>query len=176
MREPVNAPRIRRFLEGLGAGPGRDVRVYLTGGATAVLEGWRDATVDVDLKIEPEDDALLRVLPKLKEELRLNVELAAPDQFLPELPGWRERSPSVGKFGRVAVFHYDLYAQALAKLERGHVQDLDDVREMMRRGLVEASRLLELLSAIEPKLYLFPSVDGKSFRRAVEEFVRSLST
>jgi hypothetical protein len=28
------------------------VRIYLTGGSTAVIEGWRDATVDVDLRFD----------------------------------------------------------------------------------------------------------------------------
>lgn len=173
MRRPVDAARLREFLEALGKVASRDVNVYLTGGATALLHGWRSSTVDVDVKIVPEDDALLRAIPRLKEELLLNVELAAPDQFLPELPGWRERSPLVTRIGRVAVFHYDYYAQALAKLERGHAQDLDDVREMTRRDLVRPQRLLELLAAIEPDLYRFPAVDPKSFRRAVEEFVKS---
>jgi len=173
MRQPVDTPRLLSFLEALGTAASCEVAVYLTGGATALLHGWRPTTVDVDLKIVPEDDALLRALPRLKDELRLNVELAAPDDFLPELPGWRERSPSAGRFGRIAVFHYDLYSQALAKLERGHAQDLEDVREMTRRGLVQPARLLELLWAIEPDLYRFPAVDRTSFRRAVEEFVRS---
>ena len=44
-------------------------RVYLTGGATAVLEGWRRSTVDIDLRFEPDDDRLLRVLPELKEHI-----------------------------------------------------------------------------------------------------------
>lgn len=103
MRQPVDAARLRAFLEALGSAASRDVTVYLTGGATALLFGWRQSTVDVDLKVVPEDDALLRALPGLKEALRLNVEMAAPDQFLPELPGWRERSPSVGRIGRAAV-------------------------------------------------------------------------
>ena len=175
MRKPVDPPRLRSFLEALGGAASRDVTVYLTGGATALLLGWRLSTLDVDLKIVPEDDALMRAIPRLKEELQLNVEIASPDDFLPELPDWRERSPSVERLGRVAVRHYDLYAQALAKLERGHAQDLDDVREMMRRGLVRPDRLLELLAAIEPDLYRFPAIDPKSFRRAVEEFVRSIS-
>jgi hypothetical protein len=34
--------------------------MYLTGGSTAVLEGWREATVDVDLRFDPEADELLR--------------------------------------------------------------------------------------------------------------------
>jgi hypothetical protein len=35
-------------------------RIYLTGGATAVLEGWRASTVDIDLRLEPDIDSLLR--------------------------------------------------------------------------------------------------------------------
>ena len=35
-------------------------------------------------------DALFRALPRLKEELRINVEIASPAHFIPELPGWRE--------------------------------------------------------------------------------------
>jgi hypothetical protein len=161
MRQPVDAPRLLSFLEALGATASRDVTVYLTGGATALLHGWRPTTVDVDLKIVPEDDALLRALPRLKDELRLNVELAAPDDFLPELPGWRERSPSAGRFGRVAVFHYDLYAQALAKLERGHAQDLDDVREMTRRGLVHAHGFSSFCRPLSPISTGFPRSTGR---------------
>ena len=44
------------------------------GGATAVLHGWRASTIDVDLKLVPDDDALLRALPRLKEELHVNLE------------------------------------------------------------------------------------------------------
>ncbi len=175
MRQPVDPSRLKAFLEALGGAASREVTVYLTGGATALLLGWRSSTLDVDLKIVPEDDALMRAIPRLKEELHLNVELASPDAFLPELPGWRERSPSIERIGRVTISHYDLYAQALAKLERGHAQDLDDVREMVLRGLVRPARLLELLAAIEPDLYRFPAVDPKSFRRAVEEFLKTVS-
>ena len=32
--------------------------IYVTGGATAVLEGWRGSTIDVDVRFEPESDAL----------------------------------------------------------------------------------------------------------------------
>lgn len=47
----------------------RDVRVYLVGGATAVLLGWRPTTIDVDLVMRPEDDTLLRAIAGLKESL-----------------------------------------------------------------------------------------------------------
>ena len=57
-------------------GPGR---IYLTGGATAVLFGWREMTVDVDLKLFPEPPGVFEALAKLKDELSINVELASPD-------------------------------------------------------------------------------------------------
>jgi hypothetical protein len=66
------------------------------------------------------------------------------------------------------VRHYDLYAQALAKLERGHALDLTDVRELLTRGLVDRDRARELFKAIEPELYRYPAIDPRAFRRRVE--------
>jgi len=77
MREVADATRIRRFMRALGAEADVEGAAYLTGGGTAVLVGWRDATVDVDLKLVPETDRMLRALTGLKDDLRINVELAA---------------------------------------------------------------------------------------------------
>ena len=71
--------------------------------------------------------------------------------------------------GRLAVRHFDLYAQALAKLERGFDQDRQDVAAMIERGLVDVAELGRLLEAIEPELYRFPAVDPESLRGAVDE-------
>jgi hypothetical protein len=172
MREPVDAERIREFARALATAAKGEVRVFLTGGATAVLRGWRRTTVDIDLKIVPDSDPILRALPELKERFRLNVELASPDDFIPELPGWQDRSPFIAREGTVSFFHYDPYSQALAKLERGHVQDLQDVARALADGLIERKRVLELLGAIEPRLYLFPAIDPKAFRRSVEDACR----
>jgi hypothetical protein len=46
MRPPVDAARIHA----LGRVARRRVRIHLTGGATAVLEGWRILTIDVDMR------------------------------------------------------------------------------------------------------------------------------
>jgi hypothetical protein len=43
-----------------------------------------------------------------------------------------------------------------------------DVREMLRRGLVDATGIRAYFTRIEPALYRFPAVDPLSFRRAVE--------
>jgi hypothetical protein len=173
MRELTDADRLRRFMQALGAEAESETRVYLTGGATAVLLGWRATTIDADIVMVPESDRLLRAIPRLKETLRMNVELASPAHFIPELPGWADRSPFITREGMASFFHYDLYAQALSKIERGHVQDRRDVSEMLRRGLVEPARLRELFGQIAPKLYLYPAIDPPSFRRAVEAALAS---
>lgn len=172
MRRPVDADRLERFLTELGRAGRSDVRVYLTGGACAVLQGWRPSTLDVDLKLVPDSDALLQAIPRLKESLEINVELAAPDQFIPELPGWQERSPLIRREGTVSFYHYDFVSQALAKLERGHAQDLADVAEMARRDLIDPGDLFARFEQIVPDLPRYPAIDPASFRRAVEQFVQ----
>lgn len=167
MRPPVDRERLRALAVKLGQATNTKTTVYLTGGATAVLEGWRASTVDVDIRLDPESDALLRALPKLKEELRINIELASPPDFIPELPGWRDRSPVVFEAGNVQVRHFDLYSQALAKIERGFNQDLQDVAEMFSTGLARPGRLLELYELIEPELYRYPAIDPAAFRGKV---------
>jgi len=173
MRALADTDRIRRLMEALAVASEVPGRIYFTGGVSAVLLGWRTTTVDVDLKLVPDSDALLRAIPLLKEKLSVNVELAAPDQFIPELPGWRERSVFITQIRHLSFRHYDFYSQALSKLERQHVKDLLDVHEMLRRALIEPGELLRLFSAIEPELYRYPAIDPPSFRAAVEELVAS---
>ncbi|HYK22194.1 MAG TPA: hypothetical protein VEV42_15755 [Pyrinomonadaceae bacterium] len=73
-------------------GLAKRLRIYLVGGATAVLLGWRETTIDIDLKLVPEVNEILKALPEIKEALEINVELASPDDFIPAVPGWEERS------------------------------------------------------------------------------------
>jgi len=146
--------------------------VYLTGGATALSEGWRDATIRVDMKLVPESDDILRAIARLKEHLEINVELSAPSDFIPELPGWETRSRFLVQEGTLAFYHYDLYSQALSKIERRHQKDLADVQAMLDRGLIERKRLQELYDAIEPLLFRYPAIDRSTFGRAVEAVTR----
>jgi len=78
MRAEADAPRVVALLRALGTAAREETKAYLTGGATAVLVGWRSSTIDVDLKLEPERDELLRRIAELKEELDINMELASP--------------------------------------------------------------------------------------------------
>lgn len=174
MRRLADQDLIRRFMSTLSDSAMRQGRLYFTGGATAVLLGWRASTIDVDILLVPDDDCLLQALPDLKENLEINVELACPAHFIPELPGWEERSLLITHGRRLSFFHYDLYAQALAKIERGHSLDVSDVQEMFRLGFVEPARLLQLFEAIVPQLYRYPAIDARAFRQAVEKMVKSL--
>lgn len=167
MRPPVDRDRLQALTEKLGRATQTPTTVYLTGGATAVLEGWRASTVDVDVRFEPDSDQLLRTLPQLKEELQINIELASPPDFIPELPGWQERSPLVLESGNVQVRHFDPYSQALSKIERGFTQDLEDVTSMLRERLITPERLPELYEQIEPQLYRYPAIDPAAFRLKV---------
>lgn len=156
-------------MRALGREADLDARVYFTGGATAVLFGWRSTTLDVDIFVVPEHDRLFRALPRLKDSLRINIELASPADFIPVAPDWEARSPFIAREGRLSFHHFDLYAQALAKIERGHARDVGDVQEMLGRGLIDRQTALRYFEQIEPELYRYPAIDPASFRRAVEE-------
>jgi hypothetical protein len=137
MRELADSTRIEQFMRALGQAARVEGRAYLTGGATAVLHGWRATTIDIDIKLIPDRDELLREIPRLKEELDLNVELAAPSEA-----------------------------------ERGHEQDLLDVKEMIASKLVDPADAISQFESIESELYRFPAIDPASFRRSVEELFK----
>ena len=160
-----------RHLGAQTSGPGC---VYLVGGASAVIYGWRESTIDVDLKLEPEPAGIFEAIARAKELFDMNIELAAPDDFIPPLPHWKDRSQFIDRHGQVDFRHYDFYAQALAKIERGHQQDLADLAAMMDRGLIEVLRLRALYDEIESDLTRYPALDPASFRDKLEKFsVRS---
>ncbi len=159
-------------MRGLSAAAVSAGRVYFTGGVSALLMRWRESTIDIDVKLVPEHEALFRALPELKERLEMNIELAAPDQFIPAIDGWEKRSPLIGVEGRLSFHHYDFYSQALAKIERGHARDVEDVNAMIGLGLVEPPRAMEYFRQIEPRLFRYPAIDPPSFRRAVEAVMR----
>lgn len=169
MREVADRARIEAFMTALARSATTAVDVFLVGGTSAVLVGWRSTTIDIDLVIQPESDAMLRAIPLLKERLHLNVEFASPDLFIPVPAGWESRSPLVRRIGLVTFRHFDFVAQALAKIERGHERDLADVEAMTTYGLIRGEDVRAQFLRIWPELYRFPAVDPGSFRRAVDQ-------
>jgi len=169
MRPDVDSARVTELLATLGGRVRAPHTLYLVGGCSAVLVGWRRSTRDVDVRPEPASDELLRAVSELKHELDINIELALPLDFLPELEGWRDRSPYVGTWGALEVRHLDFRMQALAKLERGLDTDLSDVRSMLERGLVSAAEVHDGFVAMRGGLFRFPGVDVARFERRLVE-------
>ncbi len=70
MHPPVDERRIQAPARELGRVARVPVCMYLTGGSTAVLHGWRESTIDVDLRFEPEADELLRAYALRRDRAR----------------------------------------------------------------------------------------------------------
>lgn len=170
MRSETDRSKIESFMVAVGKRVRGEGTIYFAGGVTAVLHDWRAMTIDVDIKPDPEPPGLFEALAVLKDELDINVELACPDQFIPAVPGWRERSLFVARHGPVEFFHYDPFGQALAKLQRRHDRDLRDVGDMLKEGMIHAGQLRDMFGQIEPQLIRYPAIDPASFRAAVHEF------
>jgi len=173
VREPLDQSRLRRFLDALGAAVSGPGRIYLTGGATAVSLGWRNQTIDIDLRLDPEPPGAFEAIARLKDELDTNVELASPLDFIPEIPGWRERSCFVMRAGPIEVYHFDPVSQVLSKLVRGLARDLADAEAMVARGLVTRDEVAAGWAIARSGLARFPRIDGVTVEARVSAFVRS---
>src|ERR1700760_4551193 len=95
MRDSTDRAKVEDFMRALGREARASGRIYLTGGACAVLLGWRPQTMDIDIKMQPDQDSVFRAIAVLKEKLNINVELASPGDFIPVLPDWEARSKFV---------------------------------------------------------------------------------
>lgn len=176
MRDVVDNAKLLRFMTELGArstGPGK---VYIAGGSSALLLGIRPQTIDIDLKLSPEPPAAFEAIAKLKETLSLNVELASPDDFMPAIPGWEDRSEFIIRSGEVDFFHYDFYSQVLAKVLRGHRTDISDARAFVALGKVDVGTLKTLFEQIRDKLIRFPRIDPVDFEEKLTTFLQTVDS
>jgi uncharacterized nucleotidyltransferase DUF6036 len=172
VRRKVTSDSLKLFMQELAQASRSAGKVYLTGGATALLLGFREQTIDIDLKLDPEPQGAFEAIAKLKNQLNVNVELASPDDFIPRPPNWRERARPITTVNEVEFFHYDFALQALAKIERGHTQDLEDVRLLVRHRHVTPDELRRVFETIEPELVRYPAIDPLQFKTKLATFLR----
>jgi hypothetical protein len=150
-----------------GQGP---YRVHLVGGSTAVLAGWRPASIAADL--HSDDEEIFRDIQQIKERLDVNVEFARPEQFVPELPGSADRHVFVEAIGPVRFYHHDPYVQALSKVVRGFARDVEDARHFVDSGMVDPEVLRGLVDRIPEAAYArYPALSPASVRAAVAAFL-----
>lgn len=74
-----------------------------------VYEGFRPHTYHISFSLdvdERERSKFVKVARDLKERLSLKIEEASPADFIPLPSGYRERSPFIGRYGQLEVFHF----------------------------------------------------------------------
>jgi hypothetical protein len=175
MRPNVDLQKIQQLMQALGREARGAGSIYFTGGASALLIGWRNSTVDIDIRLDPEPPGIFQAIAKLKQDLNINIELASPQDFLPPLPGWRDRSIYIEKQGQISFYHYDFTAQALSKLSRGYDRDISDIQAMYEQKLFSVKELLNCFEVIEPELIRYPSIEPDVLRNRVERFIENLN-
>ena len=173
MHRYVNLEKLEEFMTQVGRRATTPGTLYVTGGSSALLLGIRDQTIDIDIKLDPEPGGVFEAIAELKILLSINVELASPDLFIPELPGWRDRSHWITTAGMVTFRHYDFYGQALSKIERGYRQDLSDATALIQQGLIDKPELVRLSEAIRLELIRYPGIEPTMFYAKIEAFLVS---
>ena len=176
MREELTRERLLLLMKELArTAPRRgSYKVYFVGGGTAVYLGWRQATIDVDLFSDRDD--VFRDIQGIKERLNMNIEFARPEDFVPPLRGTSGRHLFIDKVGSIAFYHYDPYAQLFSKVVRGFQRDIDDAREFMSSGLVDAGKLRSLVTAIPDSAYArHPNLSRAGVETAVEGFLAEMT-
>jgi len=175
MRRELTRDGLWELMEELArtAPAGVPFRVYVVGGGTAVLSGWRSATIDADLYSEREE--VFRDVQGIKERLQLNIEFARPEQFVPPLAGSGDRHVYIDRVGDIDFYHYDPYAQLFSKIVRGFKKDLLDAGQFVRSGMVDPRRFLELVGAIPDSAYArYPNLSRDAVLAAVDEVLAEI--
>jgi hypothetical protein len=150
-------------------------RVYLVGGGTAVHAGWRPSTIDADLYAE--DGSVFRDIQGIKERLNINIEFTRPEHFVPDLRDSASRHVFIETTGGgpVSFYHYDPYAQVLAKVVRGFDRDLDDARHFVASGMVDSRTLRALVEQIPDSAWAkYPNLSRSAVLGALEDFLREV--
>lgn len=73
MRANIDTQKLERLMQVLGREAQGSGCIYFTGGASALLIGWRKSTVDVDLRLDPEPPGIFQAIAKLKQELNITI-------------------------------------------------------------------------------------------------------
>jgi hypothetical protein len=145
-------------------------RVFLLGGGTAVLEGWRDSTIDADLHAD--DVGVFGNIQRIKERVGVNVEFVRPEDFVPPLNGSEDRHVFIETIRDVSFYHYDPYAQLLSKVVRGFARDTQDAENLVGSGMVDGQRFRQLVASIPQSAYAsYPALSPEAVGAAVDDFL-----
>lgn len=165
MRLNSDKNRILLLMDEIGQNINEKINIYFTGGVSAVLLDIREMTIDVDIKFEPDIYKMYEVIKVLKESININIELASPDNFIPELPEWRDRSLFINQVKKASFYHYDFYSQIIAKIQRNWKQDWNDAKGFAKQ--INPAFLEKLFIGIKNEFIKFPSIDVKNLEKRI---------
>lgn len=170
-RKAITKEIIQSFMQSVGKVLKKRATLYLTGGSTAILCGFRGGTIDID--ISGDMDELFSHIPKIKERLQINIEMAKPTDFVPSLPDEHHRHMTIGTYGNVTFMHFDPYSQVFSKIVRGHETDIADVKALVAADLVDMKKLCEMVKKLpNPNFARYPQLNRLAVEAAVESFAR----
>ena len=156
----IGREEVLSLLRRAGEACPRRVKVYLIGGGAMALRGEKDATKDIDLVLESQDDA--DELKKVLERIGFRVDARRPDEcralvdatilsrpaglradiFVGKVcgmmafsEGMKSRAVLVGELGKVTLFMCSREDIFLLKSVTERMRDLDDMMSLFRSGL-----------------------------------------
>jgi hypothetical protein len=175
----ITAEALQKFLKQLGQCYRHAGRLYLVGGSSLILVAAKPSTLDIDIKFKIPDeyhDEFTRCLREISRQLKLPVEQASPDQFIPLPEGYDNRHQFFGRYGSLDVFHFDFYSIALSKLHRGNEKDYVDVIQMVEQDLITLPQLREQFREVLPQLESFDiRLDANDYQRNFDLFEQRLA-
>ncbi|MGB8343445.1 MAG: DUF6036 family nucleotidyltransferase, partial [Ktedonobacteraceae bacterium] len=112
---------------------------------------------------------------KLIERMQINIEFAAPGDFIPLPSQWEAHARFVGRYGLIDVFYFDFYSLALSKIERGNTRDIADVKLLIQQGIITLDELDKAYQEVLAQLGKgrYPRVTPQRFTRRYQD-VRGL--
>jgi hypothetical protein len=156
----IGREEVLSLLRRAGEACPRRIEVYLIGGGAMALRGEKDATKDIDLVLESQDDA--DELKKVLERIGFRVDARRPDEcralvdatilsrpaglradiFVGKVcgmmafsEGMKSRAVLVGELGKVTLFMCSREDIFLLKSVTERMRDLDDMMSLFRSGL-----------------------------------------
>lgn len=176
--EPITSDMLKLFFQRLGEQYPERAEFYLLGGSALCLLGSPRETLDVDYALDWDAgnaNVFQTAIEQLASEMKFDFEAVPLAEFIPLPPEAQQRRRSVGSYGQIDVYIFDLYSIALSKIARGFEADLEDVQFMLDRELIEFAELERHFQTILPDAPKF-DIDRKEFQAYFEEVKRRTHT
>ncbi len=118
----------------------------LLGGGALILLGNDRETVDIDFigdDINPNE--LHRQIIQISKENKILFDIVPLEHFIPLPAGSTERTIPIDQFGNLSVSVADPYSIALSKVDRGFVNDYDDILFLITNGHIKLNQLEKIV-------------------------------